>query len=68
MNNQERELYLEKYNERTHLYGRVGLTIGIAMLIIAPFLMGVSLDAMPNIPAFWKGFARLQSYTFQAVS
>ena len=59
MNNQERELYLEKYNERTHLYGRIGLTIGIAMLLIAPFLMGVSLDAMPNIPAFWKGFAQI---------
>lgn len=59
MNNEERELYLEKYNERTHLYGRIGLTIGIAMLLVAPFLMGVSLDAMPNIPAFWKGFAQI---------
>lgn len=59
MNEKERELYLEKYNERTHLYGRIGLTLGIAMLIVAPFLMGVSLDAMPNIPAFWKGFAQI---------
>jgi len=59
MNEKERELYLEKYNERTHLFGRIGLSIGIAMLIIAPFVMGISLDAMPNIPAFWKGFAQI---------
>ena len=59
MNEKERELYLEKYNERTHLFGRIGLTIGVAMLIISPFLMGISLNAMPNIPAFWKGFAQI---------
>ena len=57
MNEKERELYLEKYNERTHLFGRIGLTIGVAMLIISPFLMGISLNAMPNMSAFWKGFA-----------
>jgi len=59
MNEKERELYLEKYHERTHLFGRIGLSIGISMLIIAPFVMCISLDAMPNIPAFWKGFAQI---------
>lgn len=59
MNEKERELYLEKYNERTHLFGRIGLTIGILLLIAAPFLMGISLDAAPNMPAFWKGFAQI---------
>lgn len=59
MNEKEKERYLEKYNERTHLFGRIGLTIGVLLLIAAPFMMGVSLNAMPNMTAFWKGFAQI---------
>ncbi len=59
MNQQERAEYMEKYNEKTHLYGRIGLWIGLAMLLAAPFLMGVSLDAMPDLGAFGKGFAQI---------
>jgi len=59
MTEKEKALYLKKYNERTHLFGRIGLSIGITLLILAPFLMGFSLDAMPNMPAFWKGFAQI---------
>lgn len=59
MNENERKEYLEKYNERTHLFGRIGLIIGIIMLVGAPFAMGISLDAMPDMPAFWKGLAQI---------
>jgi len=59
MNQQERERYLEQYNERTHFFGRVGLLIGIALLIGAPFAFGLALDAMPNLPAFAKGLAQI---------
>lgn len=59
MNNQEKELYLERYNERTHLFGRIGLLIGIILLIGAPFAMGIVLDAMPNLSAFGKGLAQI---------
>lgn len=59
MNENERKEYLEKYNERTHLFGRIGLIIGIILLIGAPFAMGISLDAMPDMPAFWKGLAQI---------
>jgi len=59
MNQQEKELYLEKFNERTHLFGRIGLWIGIVLLIGAPFVMGISLDAMPNLSAFGKGLAQI---------
>ena len=59
MNNQEKELYLERYNERTHLFGRIGLLIGIILLIGAPFAMGVVLDAMPDLSAFGKGLAQI---------
>jgi len=59
MNQQDREQFLEKYNERTHLFGRIGLWIGIVLLIGAPFVMGISLDAMPNLSAFGKGLAQI---------
>ena len=59
MNNQEKELYLERYNERTHLFGRIGLLIGIILLISAPFAMGIVLDAMPDLSAFGKGLAQI---------
>lgn len=59
MNNQEKELYLERYNEKTHLFGRLGLLIGIILLIGAPFAMGTVLDAMPDLTAFGKGLAQI---------
>ena len=59
MTQQEKERYFEQYNERTHLFGRIGLSIGIIMLFVVPFAMGVSLDAMPNMTAFGKGFAQI---------
>ena len=59
MNQQDREQFLDRYNERTHLFGRIGLWIGIVLLIGAPFVMGISLDAMPNLSAFGKGLAQI---------
>ena len=59
MNEQQRNEYLEKYNNRTHLFGRIGLLIGIVMLVGSPFLMGLSLDAMPDLSAFGKGLAQI---------
>lgn len=49
----------EKYNNTTHLIGRIGLSIGVLLLIASPFVMGAVLGAMPNIPAFLKGFAQI---------
>lgn len=59
MNEQEKELYLDKYNERTHLFGRIGLWIGIILMVGAPFAMGISLNALPNLSAFGKGLAQI---------
>ena len=56
---QNREAYMAKYNEKTHFYGRIGLWIGIILLIAAPFLMGVLLDAMPDLGAFGKGLTQI---------
>lgn len=56
MTENEKITAFEKYNNRTHIYGRIACIITIGMLIAAPFIMGIYLDAMPNIPAFGKAF------------
>lgn len=59
MNEQEKNQYFAQYNERTHLYGRIGLTVGVLLLLAAPFLMGLSLNAMPNLSAVGKGLLQV---------
>jgi hypothetical protein len=49
----------EKYNNTTHIIGRIGLSLGVLLLVASPFVMGAVLGAMPNIPAFLKGFAQI---------
>lgn len=56
MNENQRKEYLEKYNNRTHIIGRVVSVITLILLVGAPFVMGIYLGAMPNIGAVAKGF------------
>lgn len=56
MNENQRKEYLEKYNNRTHIIGRVVSVITLILLIGAPFAMGIYLGAMPNLGAVAKGF------------
>ena len=56
MNEQEEELYLEKYNESMHMIGRISSTIMLVMLLGAPFVIGMYLGAMPDMKAFIKAF------------
>lgn len=56
---QNNEKYLEKYMARTHLFGRVGSLVGILLMLAAPFAMGLSLGAMPNLSAFGKGLLQI---------
>ena len=55
----DKKTFFEHYNARTHLYGRIGLTLGIIMMLGCPFVMGMVLHTTPNMPAFWKGFAQV---------
>ena len=55
----DKQTFFERYNARTHLYGRIGLTIGLIMMLALPFAMGLVLNAMPDMNAFWKGFAQV---------
>lgn len=55
----DKNQFFKQYNDRTHLFGRIGLIIGIILMLGCPFVMGMYLDAMPNMSAFWKGFAQV---------
>ena len=56
MNELEKKSLFEVYNERTHLFGRLACIITLAMLIGAPFVMGLYLGAMPDLGAVARGF------------
>lgn len=53
MDNKE---FFEKYNNRTHVLGRIFTIMVLVMLIGAPFLIGSILGAMPDLKATAKGF------------
>ncbi len=55
----DKHTFFEQYNARTHTYGRIGLTIGLVLMLACPFAMGLVLGAMPDMSAFWKGFAQV---------
>lgn len=56
MTEEKKNELFEKYNERTHLFGRIACIITLIALIGAPFVMGSVLGAMPDMKAFGKGF------------
>lgn len=55
----DKNTFFEKYNARTHIYGRIGLIIGLILMLVFPFAMGIVLHAMPDMKAFWKGFLQV---------
>ena len=59
MREEEKNTYYEQYYSRTHLYGKIGLSVGLLMMLAAPFLMGYFLNAMPDMKAFLTGFAQI---------
>ena len=56
MNETERKAYLEQFNRRTHVLGRIVSAITLVLLVGAPFLIGTFLGAMPDMVAVAKGF------------
>ena len=47
---------MEKYENGTHLIGRISSAITLIMLVGAPFIIGKHLGAMPDLGAVAKGF------------
>ena len=56
MNETERKAYLEQFNRRTHVLGRIVSAITLVLLVGAPFLIGTFLGARPDMDAVAKGF------------
>ena len=56
MNETERKTYLEQFNRRTHVLGRIVSAVTLVLLVGAPFLIGTFLGAMPDLGAVAKGF------------
>ena len=56
MNEQDKQAAFERYNERTHLIGRVVSVATLVLLIGAPFVLGIILGAMPDVGAVARGF------------
>jgi len=52
-----REAYIEKYNNGTHVIGRISSLIALVLLVGAPFVIGAYLGGMPDVGAAAKGFA-----------
>ena len=59
MNELEKQTTFEAYNGKTHRLGKIFLTAGLVMFLVAPFIMGFYLNAMPDIPAFAKALAQI---------
>ena len=53
---EEKNIIWEKYNKTTHLIGRIASILALTMLIGAPFLIGNTLGAYPDLAATAKGF------------
>ena len=56
MNVQDREKFFEEFNNGLHRLGRFTLIAGIIVLMAVPFLFGVIVGVMPDMPAFVKGW------------
>jgi len=56
MDMQQKTAQFEAYNNRTHVIGRISVLIILALLIAAPFAMGLVVGAMPDLNAFAMGF------------
>ena len=56
MDAQKREQFFENFNNGLHRLGRFTLIAGIIVLMAVPFVFGVIVGVMPDMPAFFKGW------------
>ena len=52
----DKNQYFERYTNRTHLFGRIGTSIGIILMMAAPVAMGLVLGEAPDMAGFWGAF------------
>ena len=56
MNDEKKQELYEQYLRSTHRFGRLASVLTLALLLGAPFVIGVYLQAMPDLGAFARGF------------
>lgn len=59
MNEAQREQFCENYENGAHRIGRIGLSVGIVMMLAVPLAMGWLLGAGPDWRAFGLGFVQV---------
>ncbi len=52
----DREQFIERYERKTHILGRITSVMALVLLIGAPFVIGAYLGTMPKFSALGKGF------------
>ncbi len=56
---EEKKALFERYMNGVHNLGRGWLIINILLLTALPFLMGLTMDTMPDMHTFWRGFLKV---------
>ena len=56
MNDEKKQALYEQYLRSTHRLGRIASVATLALLLSAPFVIGVFLQAAPDLGAFARGF------------
>lgn len=59
MDQNAKEVYLQKFNQQLHMLGRITLGVAIVLLIGAPLLMGLLYGVMPDMSEFLKGIIKV---------
>lgn len=59
MDQNAKEVYLQKFNQQLHMLGRITLGVAIVLLIGAPLLMGLLYGVMPDLSGFLKGIIKV---------
>ncbi len=59
MSEQEKQVYIEKFNRNTHALGRLSNWLCLFLFIGSAFFMGAVFGVMPDMNAFFMGFAQI---------
>ena len=59
MDQNAKEVYLQKFNQQLHMLGRITLGVAIVLLIGAPLVMGLIYGVMPDMSGFLKGIIKV---------
>lgn len=59
MTEQEKRVFFEKYEKRTHTLGRIVCIICLVLFLGAPFVMGLYFGVSPDFHAFLMGFLKI---------